>query len=341
MPILARHDFVPIPLDYGFFSVMRLISSRQRKKKVDWLREKMECIPEFQQGGKLSVIAHSFGTYLVAELIEKYQMLRFDKIIFAGSIVNEDYDWHGVLSRRQVNLFRNDYGRLDPWPQLAKTIVPRTGNSGQRGFSRGHPLMVQRPFPGYQHSDYFHVSHFEREWIPMLKTIVLENGITVDPVVQSRVLDTMSVAIQLVGQQLNIDPVNLRANLFAQDEDNRLSIPPGLHYNMLNSDELTISIPVGAGCTGRAYSTGEYAIAVFGADWGQHTLPLPQLSKVDKRLHWIFSMPIPDIRSDEGLLGIFNVDCLNIRKTAEEIKLLQENMKTWAQAIARQLTGGS
>jgi hypothetical protein len=343
VPILARNDFVPIPLDYGDFSVMQLLSASARRKKVDWLREKIECIPEVQQGQRLSIIAHSFGTYIVAELIRKYPMLRFDKVIFAGRIVREDYDWPKVLSSKQVNLFRNDYGHLDPWPRLAKKLIPDAGNSGECGFSKTPEemkhLMVARQFLGYGHSDYFHAAHFLQEWVPTLKTIVLENGIVIDQTVQSNVVETMSLAVQTVEQRLKIDRGILRANIFVKDDTGRLSIPPGLHYNMKNLQELTISIPIGTGCTGRAYSDGEYAIAVFDQGWGQYTLPLPQLEKVDRGLRWIFSMPIPDTRNAQDLLGILNVDCLIVFKTFDEIHSLQEDIKWYAQRIAKQLTG--
>jgi len=292
-----------------------------------------------QQGIRSSIIAHSFGTYLVARLLEKYPMLRFDKVIFAGSIVNEDYNWPEILGRGQVSLFRNDYGRLDPWPRIAKMLVPRTGGSGTGGFQKSHSLMVQKPFSHYRHSDYFHQSHFALEWIPTLKSLVLNTDMVVAPQTQTRLTETMSLAVQMVGQSLSLDPSILRANIFTEDESGRLSIPQGLHHNMDNQTELTISIPIGVGCTGTAYKQRLPVIAVFDKNWGQLTLPDPELAKVDRRLQWIISMPIPDPMDRQRLLGIFNVDCLYVTKDRDELAGLLEVLRTWAQALGVLLRG--
>lgn len=340
VPSLARDGFIPVPLDYGNFSVVKFLIPWKRRKKVEWLRERLECIPEVQQGERPSIIAHSFGTYLVARLLEKYPMLKFDKLVFAGGIVSSDFEWSKILDAGQVNLLRNDYGRLDPWPRFAKMFVSDTGDSGTVGFSCKHDLMFQKEFANYKHSDYFHQGHFRQEWIPVLKSIVLNIGIVLRPITQARLRETMSVALQEVAQKVGVDSKILRANIFAKDESGRrLSIPEGLHYNMGNERELTISIPIGGGCTGSAYSQRGPAIAVFEENWGRHTLPDPELEKVDKRLQWIISTPIADPRDTGRLLAIFNVDCLYVRKSETELKELSPYLSTWSNVLGQLFLG--
>lgn len=341
VPILSRNGFIPYPLDYGYFGAVQLLIPCQRDKMIERLRKELEAIPEMRQDKKCSIIAHSFGAYLVGRLLEKYPMFKFDKVIFAGSILNEDYNWPEILARGQVNLFRNDYGRLDIWPQYARALVRGTGDSGTRGFLRRDNStkcrMVQKPFPLYRHSDYFHPKHFDDEWIPTLETLVLGNDMVVTPKIQAVLVEIMNVAIQRVGQSLSLDHSHIRANIFAMGEDGRLSIPHGLHYNMDNQKELTISIPTGTGCTGTAFSSQQPAIAVFDHNWGQYTLPDPELEKVDRRLQWIVSMPIPDPIDANRLLGILNVDCLYMRKDRDELAVLLEDLRRWAQTLGAQL----
>lgn len=343
-PILARNEFIPYALDYGNFFAVQLLIPCQRDKKVKWLRKTIEAIPEMQQDKKCSIIAHSFGAYLVGRLLEKYPMFKFDKVIFAGSILNENYDWPSILAGGQVNLFRNDYGRLDPWPGIARALVPGTGNSGTRGFLKSNSStkhrMLQNEFRLYRHSDYFHLKHFTHEWIPTLKSLVLRDDIVVTPEIQASLVAIMSLAVQGVGQALSLDHSILRANIFTAVEGGRLSIPHGLHYNMDNQKELTISIPTGTGCTGDAFSSHQPAIAVFDQNWGQYTLPDPELEKVDRRLQWIVSMPIPDPINADKLLGIFNVDCLYAKGDPEKLKELLTALRRWAQTLGKLLRNG-
>lgn len=341
VPILARNGFIPYALDYGSFSAVKLLCKRARDRKVKWLRETLEGIPEFQLRKRLSIIAHSFGTYLVGQLLETYPMFKFDKVIFAGSIVDRNYNWDTKLTSRQVNWLRNDYGRLDPWPCVASKMISGAGNSGGVGFDGNYGLMEQIEYAHYKHSNYFHPTHFTDEWVPTLKRIVLNNGVVLDVKCQERLVQLMDYAVQVVSQRLGLDSEIVRANLFVQDEDGNLSIPPGLHHHMDNPFELTISIPIGMGCTGIAFEQRQYAIAVFQQNWGRYTLPDEELKKVDRRLQWVFSMPVHDTRSPGGQapLGVLNVDGLYVRKDKDSLDSLNQDMLSWSQAVGKAMLG--
>lgn len=337
VPSLARDRFVPVPLDYGYFSAFKFLFPWSRRKKVEWLREQIERIPEVQQGERPSIIAHSFGTYLVAQLLEKYPMIKVDKLVFAGGIVRSDFDWPKLLEASQVNLLRNDYGRLDPWPGFARMFVSDTGDSGSVGYSLPHDLLFQKEFRKYKHSDYFHESHFRLEWIPILKSLVLGVRIVITPIIQARLREVMSLAVQGVARRLQIDSTFLRANIFVRDESDRLSIPEGLHHNMCNGRELTISIAIGDGCTGRAYLQRRSLIAVFDENWGRYTLPDPELEKVDKRVRWIISTPIEDRRQTDRLFGVLNVDCLCVSHKETDLQRLPPYLRGWSKVLGEQL----
>lgn len=152
-------------------------------------------------------------------------------------------------------------------------------------------------------------------------------------------VERMNLAVLNVGDVLKVPKSLLRANIFTQSEGGRLSIPPGFHYNMHDETELTVSIPVGAGCTGRAFSESRPAIAVFQEGWGQHALPDKEAEKVDKRLQWVVSTPIPDPYDVHKILGVFNVDCLEVRKGQGELEILLSDLAVWAQALGKLFSG--
>ena len=108
VPVLARHGFIPYALDYGSFSVFKFASRRTRARKLEWFRDEYERVAAEAGVHRPSIVAHSFGTYLVAGLLVKYPEVVFDKVIFAGSIVDRDFDWPARIEAGQVNLVRND-----------------------------------------------------------------------------------------------------------------------------------------------------------------------------------------------------------------------------------------
>jgi len=127
-----------------------------------------------------SIVAHSFGTYLVANCMLKHRDVKFDKIILCGSILPEDFDWSILFGRDQVNCVRNECGHKDVWPGIARKVVPGTGNSGQNGFTFRSTNFKQEHFDEFEHSDALVLQHMRTEWFPFLTQppsgLIVRNG---------------------------------------------------------------------------------------------------------------------------------------------------------------------
>ncbi len=165
---LQENGFKHEILDYDFFGAMRFLIPSQRARKVDWFRGEYERrVKEF--GTVPSVIAHSFGTYLVANAIEKYAELRFDRIILCGAIIRRDFDWDSLIRSGRVGAVLNEYGMKDIWAKIAEIFVVDAGASGAIGFDTSSSLIYQRRRPLFQHGDFFYPLNYAENWIPFLK----------------------------------------------------------------------------------------------------------------------------------------------------------------------------
>src|SRR5262249_21364756 len=96
--VLTEGGFTHIPLDYGHFALWRFLLPSARQKKIEeFLQEYTtyteQTISTHPGGLRTSVITHSFGTYIVAAALLRYPEIRFDNIIFCGSIVRSDFPW--------------------------------------------------------------------------------------------------------------------------------------------------------------------------------------------------------------------------------------------------------
>ncbi len=119
-----------------------------------------------------------------------------------------------------------------------------------------------------------------------------------------------------------------------RESSGRLVIPDGLHHNMDKLDEITISIGQGTGCTGTAYAERKQTFAVMRKNWGPHTLPQGVLAHVDPRLKWIISTPIPDPDVPGAVIGVFNVDGLDVAKERHELEVLVDDLVAVAQTVS-------
>jgi hypothetical protein len=176
-PLLSEQGWIYYPLDYGWFWLVPFIVGIFRKRKIEWFRERYQEIRNRYPEVVPSIIAHSFGSWIVCKAILKYQHLRFDKVILAGSVMPDDFDWRTVYQRSQVTTVRNDRGQKDIWARFSKFIAWGTGSSGFEGFSQNEACVIERTYPEYGHSSVFGHDHYLGEWIPFLRaSIPFANG---------------------------------------------------------------------------------------------------------------------------------------------------------------------
>jgi hypothetical protein len=141
-----------------------------------------------------SIVAHSFGSYIVGRALRKYEHLRLDKIILCGSILPVDFDWPLLFRRDQVNYLRNERGLRDFWVKNVSRVIPETGASGSTGFDTFSTLIEEDPFQDFRHSDFFTPKHMEDYWIPFLErkpsTFSILHGSSYDKTENSSQLST-------------------------------------------------------------------------------------------------------------------------------------------------------
>jgi hypothetical protein len=115
------------------------------------------------QGNDVAIIAHSFGTYAITQILREVPSFRPSRIIFCGSIVPQQFRWDRIDNCPEI---LNDCGGRDIWPVLAASLSWGYGPSGIFGF--GSPRIHDR-YHNFKHSSYFDGDFVERFWTPWLK----------------------------------------------------------------------------------------------------------------------------------------------------------------------------
>lgn len=162
--------------DYGRYGLVRFLipaSNRHMADKFyDWYGNLIRSCPEVDLDKfdkRPSIVAHSLGSWIVGTAMLKFKDMRFDKIIFAGSILPRDFDWGLLFARDQVASVRNECGHKDPWPGWASRFVAKTGTGGAEGFEWFTSAVENVHCEWFSHSDALMRPHIEHQWIPFLR----------------------------------------------------------------------------------------------------------------------------------------------------------------------------
>ncbi|HEV8384368.1 MAG TPA: hypothetical protein VGQ11_05805, partial [Candidatus Acidoferrales bacterium] len=138
---------------YGFFRLWRMLLGPNREKALEnFVNFYEQQIARYAGKGvdpddpcmRPSIIAHSFGSYLVGHSLLKYDYLKFDKVILCGSILPRDFPWTRLVARGQVDYVYNDFGGRDVWCGTVGFGIPgKTGPSGRDGFATRSKMVQQ------------------------------------------------------------------------------------------------------------------------------------------------------------------------------------------------------
>ena len=152
--------YLLVEAGYDYFSTLNFLRPWQRRQKVaDFTDAYMVSIAGHAKVPRYAV-AHSFGTYVVAQSLRNHPRMSFKRTYFAGSVLPRGFNWYGADGARkiipnQLEQLRNDCAAND-WPvgflcsALNKLGENRLGLAGYRGFStiRDESIFQDRYFPG-------------------------------------------------------------------------------------------------------------------------------------------------------------------------------------------------
>jgi O-acetyl-ADP-ribose deacetylase (regulator of RNase III)/pimeloyl-ACP methyl ester carboxylesterase len=174
----------PIPVGYEFFDVLRFLIpiTPWRRKAAETVWMKMKSLYTNPNIEHVSVIAHSFGTWIVGYLLTEKADARFHRIIFCGAVLDSQFDWEKVKDKTDQPNFRtapnarvvNDCGTRDIWPIFAKFATWGYGVSGRWGFQSA---LVKDRFHKINHGGFFEEGFAGKNWVPALIGTTLTRGI--------------------------------------------------------------------------------------------------------------------------------------------------------------------
>jgi ribosomal protein S18 acetylase RimI-like enzyme len=170
-PETKEHNIEILNFDYNYFSFGKFLIKKHREKILsDFCDFYNDNITDTKNPP--SVIAHSFGTYIVYQAMKKYDVIKFNKIIFCGSILNENIDFRPFIKRKQFKLLKNDHGTLEWFLKFTRRIIDKDcGQAGKVGFKDipvDSKALIYNSDNYKSHSEYFLPLHMQVNWMKFL-----------------------------------------------------------------------------------------------------------------------------------------------------------------------------
>ncbi|WP_152490667.1 DUF6932 family protein [Dickeya dadantii] len=181
IPIASSQGWIVAPYIYGYTTPDILLNKGKRKEAVDAFRDWIYSIKQdfCRNGEAISVIAHSFGTYLIGAYLDGFNEVspvRFNTIILTGSILNEGYDWESCIGYKVARV-RNEIAPNDQWVSLMQRnpsewlgLDPLFGQAGAKGFTSQSRILTQHTNKIFDHNNVIKKDVITSMWMPFLNS---------------------------------------------------------------------------------------------------------------------------------------------------------------------------
>ncbi|MGW8956955.1 DUF6932 family protein [Paenibacillus sp. NPDC055715] len=176
-PISSSQGWIFAPYIYNYQTPKILFNSNKRKEIVNNFREWIyDLRKRFDE--PISIIAHSFGTYILAAYLEGFEKppVSFNCVILTGSIINTNFNWNKHLLSN-VSRVLNEIAPNDQWVKF----MPNTdykklagldilfGKSGVIGFfNKFNSLIIESTNDIFDHNNVIKRDIIETKWMPFL-----------------------------------------------------------------------------------------------------------------------------------------------------------------------------
>lgn len=171
----SRAGIVIAPTNYGNFGALRFLLPNPwfMKSATNQVWELVRSVRLNYPKAQISFLAHSFGTYIVANILKDQFEFKAHRLVFCGSVLKYSFSFEAIRGRFTSPII-NEVSARDSWPVIAKNITFRYGATGTQGFN--NIQVTDRWHLGFGHSQYLNETFCKNFWIPFFQKGEIANG---------------------------------------------------------------------------------------------------------------------------------------------------------------------
>lgn len=172
--VLAEH-FIVKSTNYGRFDLLRFLIpiAYFRDNAIESVWDQIRDVKKEYPKAKFSFVAHSFGTYILANILSREFDFKAFRVVFCGSVIKYNFPFE-QLTERFTPPILNEVGTKDIWPALAESVTWGYGSAGTYGFHR--PRIRDRWHTGARHGYFLDPVFCRKFWVPFFREGVIVDG---------------------------------------------------------------------------------------------------------------------------------------------------------------------
>lgn len=169
----SANGWMVAPFQYGYESPSVFLKKQRRKEIVDLFRDFLARLKNEYGIGEVSVIAHSFGTYIAVNYILGFDEppTRFDSLILCGAIIDHELDLDRFRGKA-ANII-NEKAPNDEWVEWARKANlgqdELFGYAGTRGFTYPTARLHEPESTIFSHNNVIKSDVISQRWLPFLE----------------------------------------------------------------------------------------------------------------------------------------------------------------------------
>jgi pimeloyl-ACP methyl ester carboxylesterase len=166
--LFEAEGFIAVPIGFYVFDIFRFLLGI-RRKAVERVQEQIKAAIDNNRDAEITIIAHSFGTYVVSRILDEDPSLDIARLVMCGGIVRRGYRWDKTVRLNCQGTGRvqviNEHSGRDIWPLFARHATLGFGDSGTIGCQDACVTDRQHDV---RHSAYLTEDFAKTYWIPHL-----------------------------------------------------------------------------------------------------------------------------------------------------------------------------
>ncbi len=172
---LEAEGFIVEHTSYGRLNLLAFLAPVDyfRKKAAERVWTDIQHARMLHPEADVSIIAHSFGTFVVTRILKEQFALQLNRLLLCGCVVRYDFPFEQIQNRFVPPLV-NDVGTADPWPAMAESLTTGYGSAGTFGFNR--PGVRDRYHNGKSHGYFLNAGFAKTYWAPFLRDGTVAGG---------------------------------------------------------------------------------------------------------------------------------------------------------------------
>lgn len=166
-PLFETEGLIAKPIGFHVFDIFRFLFGR-RRPAIDRVTQQIKNTIAANPDAELTIIAHSFGTYVVSRILDEDFGIKLTRLIMCGGIVPRDYRWDKIArfnsQKANANVdIVNEFSAGDRWPILARHSTYGYGDVGTIGCQDINVRDRRHYIP---HSGYLKDTFAKQHWVP-------------------------------------------------------------------------------------------------------------------------------------------------------------------------------